>query len=180
MIRKILNILLALSLASTLAGCGRDLSTNTYTSDSTLNIVLKGKVVAKRDVTIKETEKLGDNTTGALAGGATGGLVAANSSNNTAVIAGSAIVGGITGALVESALSTSKGVEYIVDIDRSDLQDNYYEGNRMIGNTLAAVRATGTITVVQAKGGKNEPVISEGQAVRVIVSEKRTRIIPAN
>lgn len=180
MIRKFLNFLLIVTIIPTLAGCGRDLSANTYTSDATLNVVLKGKVIAKRDVKVKENEKLGDNTTGAIAGGAVGGLAAANASDNAAVVVGGAIVGGLAGALTESALGTSKGVEYIVEVDRSTLQDNYYEGSRMIRNALAAIRTTGIVTIIQAKEGKDEPVISEGQNVRVILSEKRTRIIPAN
>ena len=181
MVKKLLYIFPLLIIIPTLSGCGRDLAANTYTSDSTLNIILKGKLLAKRDVKIKESEKLGDNTTGALVGGVGGGVLAASASNNNAaVVVGGAIVGGLTGAVMQSALGTSKGVEYIVQVDRSNLQENYYEGSRLVRNALAAVRATGIITIVQAKEDKTNPVINEGQDVLIILSEKRTRLIPAS
>ena len=108
-----------------------------------------------------------------------GGALAASNSNSAAVVVGGAIVGGVTGAIMQSAFGTSKGTEYIVEVDRSNLRDDYYEGSRLLRNALAAVRATGVITIVQAKEGKNNPVISEGQNVLIILSEKRTRLIPA-
>ena len=177
--KPIFIFLFLLLVTSVLNGCGRDLSANTYTSDSTLNITLQGKLLAKRDIKIKEDEKLGDNTIGGVAGAVGGGAVAHNNSSNSAVVVGGAIVGGLTGALLQSALGTSRGVEYIVQVDRSNLQDNYYEGSRLLRNALAAIRATGMITIIQAKEGKNNPVINEGQNVLIILSEKRTRLIPA-
>ena len=174
---KITVSLLALSL---LTGCARDLSSSTYTSDSTLNIALKGRIISKRDVKVSETERLGDNTTGAMAGALAGGLGAANSNNSGVVVAGGAILGGVAGAAVQSALGTSRGTEYIVEIDRSQLLDDYYEGSRLLRNSVAAIRATGLITIIQAKENKKEPVLSEGQSVLVILSEKRSRLIPAS
>ena len=179
MIKKLLHIFIILVIIPILSSCGRVLASNTYTSDSTLNITLKGKLLVKRDVKIKEDEKLGDNTTGALIGGVGGGALAASNSNNAAVVVGGAIVGGVTGAIMQSDLGTSQGTEYILEVDRSKLRDDYYEGSRLLRNALAAVRATGVITIVQAKEGKNNPVISEGQNVLIILSEKRTRLIPA-
>lgn len=180
MIKNIVSIFLIFAISPFLSGCGRDLSSNTYTSDSTLNITLKGKLLAKRSIKIKEDEKLGDNTAGALIGGVGGGAIAANNSNSAALVVGGAIVGGLTGAIMQSALGTSQGVEYIVEVDRSNLRDDYYEGSRMLRNALAAVRATGIITIVQAKEGKTNPVIHEGQNVLIILSEKRTRLIPVS
>ncbi|WP_341750620.1 hypothetical protein [Candidatus Tisiphia endosymbiont of Sialis lutaria] len=179
MIKKFLCSFLILIIASTLSSCGRNLAAITYTSDSTLNIVLEGKLLAKRDIKITENEKLGDNTTGALAGSVAGGAVAASGSKNLALIVGGAIVGGVTGATMQAALGTSNGIEYIVQVDRSNLKDDYYEGSRLLRNAIAAVRATGVITIVQAKEDKDNPVINEGQNVLVILSEKRTRLIPA-
>ncbi len=43
----------------------------------------------------------------------TGGAVAASGTNNAAIIVGGAIVGGVTGAIMQSALGASKGTEYI-------------------------------------------------------------------
>ena len=179
MAQKIFCTLLSLLLFATLSGCARDLSASSYTSDSTLNIVLQGRILAKRDVTIKESEKLGDNKAGGMMGAVGGGALAASSSNNAAVIVGGAIVGGLTGALMQDVLGTNKGVEYIVQVDRSKLKEDYYEGSRLVRNALAAVRATGIITIVQSKEKKDAPKISEGQDVLVILSEKRTRLIPS-
>ena len=174
------HILVSLLLFSSLSGCGRDLSSSTYTSDSTLNVVLHGKVLAKREVNIKETEKLGDNSTGALGGAIAGGtLMSSNTRSSGATVAG-ALIGSVAGAAVQSALSTSKGTEYIVQVDKSKLEEDYYAGSRSIRNALSAVRATGIITVVQAKEGSKTPKISEGQDVLVILSDNRTRIIPAS
>ncbi len=174
---KITVSLLSLSL---LSGCARDLSSSTYTSDSTLNIALKGRILSKRDVKVTDTERLGDNTTGATAGAIAGGLGAASGSNNAVVVVGGAILGGVAGAAMQSALGTSRGTEYIVEIDRSQLLDDYYEGSRLLRNSVAAIRATGLITIIQAREGKTEPNLSENQQVLVILSEKRTRLIPSN
>ena len=46
-----------LFLSVSLSGCARDLSSSTYTSDSTLNIVLQGQLLSSRHVKIKESDK---------------------------------------------------------------------------------------------------------------------------
>lgn len=177
---KIRNLLLIMLLLPAISGCGRDLSPDMYTSDSTMNIVLNGTLLSKRDVTIRESERLGDNSTGALVGGAAGLGIAAHNSDNIPLIVGGAIVGGVAGALTERALGSSKGTEYIVQVDRSMLRDDYYEGSRLLRNAIAAARSTGFITIVQAKDGHaKNPVMNEGDDVLVILSEKRTRLIPA-
>ncbi|MFK8039928.1 MAG: hypothetical protein AB8B67_01095 [Rickettsiaceae bacterium] len=163
-----------------LFGCARDLSSSTYTSDSTLNIVLEGQVLSVRNVQIKESEKLGDNTAGALIGGAGTGVAAGASGGNNAVIVGGILVGGILGAVTEQALGTNHGIEYVVKVDTSTMNQDYYEGSALMRNALAAVKANGIITVVQSKEAKNTPCISSGQNVLVIISEKRTRVIPNN
>jgi outer membrane lipoprotein SlyB len=174
------TFILLFLITNVLSGCARDLSTNTYTSDSTLNITLQGKLLAKRDIKITEEEKLSDNTIGGIGGAVAGGVIAAHNNSSTAMVVGGAIVGGLTGAILQSMLGTSQGTEYIVQVDRSNLQNNYYEGSRLLRNAMAAVRATGIITIVQAKeGGKNNQVINVGQNVLIILSEKRTRLIPS-
>ncbi|NRB10234.1 MAG: hypothetical protein HRU35_01250 [Rickettsiaceae bacterium] len=112
---SILSILLFLFLTS----CGRDLSDATYSQNSTLNIVLKGKVLSQREVTVKEYDKLSDNSVGIVSGAIGGTAIAASSSNNPAMIVGGAVVGGLTGAVVQSVLGTNKGIEYIVQVDTS-------------------------------------------------------------
>ena len=180
-VSKFVNLLAILLMLSSISGCGRDLSPDTYTSDSTLNIVLNGTLISKRDVTIRESEKLGENQTGALAGAAAGGGIAGYNSNNVPLIVGGVIAGGVAGAFTERALSSSKGTEYIVQVDRSMLRDDYYEGSRLLRNAISAVKSTGFITIVQAKEGHGKnPMMNEGENVLVILSEKRTRLIPAN
>lgn len=167
------------------SSCARDLGSANYTSDSTLNVALKGKVLSKRAVNISEKDKLSDNQTGMLAGALGGGALGAtlgSGKNSGAAAVGGALVGAFAGALTESALGTSKGTEYIVQVDKSHtLKDERYEGSRTLKNALSAVRATGIITVLQGQeGNKKNPIINEGQEVLVIISEKRTRIIPTN
>jgi outer membrane lipoprotein SlyB len=163
---------------STLSGCARDLSHTTYTSDSTLNVVLYGQVLSSRQVKVRESDKMeagGGAVIGALGGGAAGGLA---SNGGAAAIVGGAVVGGVFGAVAERGLSSSTGIEYIVKVDTSKLRDDYYEGSSLMRNSLAAVKTTGIVTIVQAKEKKNDRPIEIGQKVLVIVSEKRTRIVP--
>lgn len=179
MANNFIKISLSLLCLLLISGCARDLSSSTYTSDSTLNIILQGCILSKREVKIKENERLGDNSAGIVAGGLGGGLAAASSGNNAAVVVGGAVVGSLAGAVIQSALGTSDAMEYIVEVDRSKLQENYYEGSRLLRNALAAIRATGIVTIIQSKESKDSNVLRENQNVLVILSEKRTRIIPA-
>lgn len=167
-----------LLIITSISGCGRDLSHITYTSDSTLNIVLYGQVLSSREVKIRESEKLEDgagSTIGAL-GGAAGAGTATDGS--LPAIIGGAVVGGVFGAVTERSLSSTTGVEYIVKVDTSKLQDEYYEGSALMRNSIAAVKTTGVVTIVQAREKKQSQLIQPGQKVLVIVSEKRTRVIP--
>lgn len=176
--RVIFKSLAMLFLVANLSGCGRDLSSTTYTSDSTLNVVLYGQVLSSRTVKVRESDKLEAGTgtgVGALGGAAAAG---AASRGDTAAIVGGAVIGGIFGTVAERGLSSSTGTEYIVKIDTSKLKDDYYEGSALMRNSLAAVKASGIVTIVQAKEKKNEKALDIGQKVLVIVSEKRTRIIP--
>jgi outer membrane lipoprotein SlyB len=65
-----------------------------------------------------------------------------------------------------------------VKVDTSKLKGEYYEGSALMRNSLAAVKTTGIVTVVQALEKKEDAAIEPGQKVLIIVSEKRTRIIP--
>jgi outer membrane lipoprotein SlyB len=168
---------LLLVAAFSLTGCARDLSSETYTSDSTLNIVLEGVVVSTREIKIKESDRLGDNTAGAAIGGVTGGAIAHSSGGGTGAIVGSAVAGGVVGALSQGALSTAKGTEFIVKVDKSKLGDNYYEGSARMRNALASVKATGMVTVIQAVEKVKEKQIQVGEKVLVVVSENRSRVI---
>ena len=67
------NIFVCFVIAFLLSNCARDLSDNVYTSDTTLGLTLKGKIVSVRNVVIKESDRLSDNATGATAGALAGG-----------------------------------------------------------------------------------------------------------
>lgn len=175
-ITKVFSIITVMSL---LSGCARDLSTNMYVSDSTMNLTLEGVVVSTRIVKIKNTDQLGNNSVGALAGGATGAAIGsgAGSGSGTAVaMVGGAIAGGIAGAVIQDKLGQSTGYEYIVKVDASKIKDTYFEGNTAMRHVISTARVNGLITVVQGK----DTILSPGQKVYVIYSENRTRIIPAN
>ena len=160
-----------------LSGCARDLSHSTYTSDATLNIVLSGQLVSNRQVRIKESDKLeagGGALLGAIGGGVAGSLA---SNGGTAATIGGAAAGAVFGAIAQQALGTAPGTEYIIKVDTSKLSQDYYEGSALMRNALAAVKASGIVTVVQAKDKKSEQPLAIGQKVLVIISEKRARVI---
>lgn len=176
---KLHKIFVVAMILSVLTGCARDLSSNTYTSDSTLSLTLEGKVVSARPVTIKENDKLSGNTGGMLAGGLLGGAIGTNigkGGGRTVGVVGGALAGAAAGALIQDKLSTSSGIEYIVKLDMSKFKDGYYEGNEAMRNVLSTAKTSGMITVIQSS---KDNVVREGQRVYVIFSNNRTRIIPA-
>ncbi len=162
----------------TLAGCARDLSSNVYTSDTTLSLTMEGKVVSVRPVTIKNSDKLGDNTTGALAGGALGaaaGGTAGDGSGKVVAIVGGAVAGAVIGAIAEDKFGVSQGYEYIVKLDTSKMKSDYYEGSGAMRQVISAATTNGLVTIIQGK----DVVLTEGQKVYAIFSDKRARLIPA-
>ncbi|NRB10595.1 MAG: glycine zipper 2TM domain-containing protein [Rickettsiaceae bacterium] len=171
------QLVVVVALVSFLSSCGRDLADDVYTSDSTQNLAMPGVVLSRRAVTIKESDKLGDNTLGAVAGGLTG-AVAGNAfgkgTGNTLATIGGAGAGAAAGAFIQDKLSTSKGFEYIVKIDKETIESYTSSNNQAALNLIATRVSNGLITVVQG-GNKAYGV---GQPVYVIVSDKRTRIIP--
>ena len=153
-----------------LSNCARDLSDALYTSDSTLSLTLKGKVMAVRPVVIKENDRLSDNAGGMLAGGAMG---AGAGNGKGAAIVGGMLVGGALGAVAEGALGKNEGYEYIIEVDTSKIKSGYFEGNSAMRNVIATAKANGLITVVQSR----DNLIPKSTNVYVIFSEKRTRVI---
>ena len=172
---KIPSLLFAVILS--LTGCARDLSSTTYTSDSTLNIVLEGIVVSTREIKIKDSDRLSDNTTGAALGGLGGGAIAHSSGGKTGAVVGGAVAGAVVGALGQSALSSAKGTEFIVKVDKSKLSDDYYEGSARMRNAIAAAKATGVITVIQTSEKTKSKKVEVGENVLVVISETRSRVI---
>lgn len=171
------KIILLIIVLSVLSGCATNLSGDVYTSGSTMSLTLEGSVISARPVTIKDSQKMTDNTTGMVAGGllgAVGGAAAGNGRGLATV--GGGLAGAALGAVLEDKLSTSKGMEYIVKLDMSKFKDGYYEGTPAMRNVLSTAKTSGLITVVQSA---SDNVVAEGQKVYVIFSNNRTRVIPA-
>ncbi len=173
------SIFVSLTVLTTfLTGCARDLSTNVYHSQSTLSLTLEGTVISARPITVREADRLDDQTGGMLAGGVAGGVAGSTlggHSNDAAVAAvGGALVGAAIGAITQDRLSNKAGYEYIIKVDTSKLKAAYYEGNAAMRNAISSATTSGVITVIQ---GTNE-VMQKGQHVYVIFSDDRTRVIP--
>jgi outer membrane lipoprotein SlyB len=165
-----------------LTSCARDLSSDTYSENSTLNIALEGKIISIREVKIRESEKLQDSKMGMAIGGLAGGVSGTHLSNKTGsgqalAGVGGAMAGSLIGAVSQSALSRSSGMEYIVKIDQSQINAEYFSGSRQMRNSLEAIKATGIVTIIQAKEKKQEKIFAVGEEIAVIISPERTRII---
>ena len=177
--KKISLLISIVLLVSVVSGCARDLSSNVYSSGSTLSLTLDGKVVAVRQVTVKENDKLGNNAGGMLAGGVAGGVLGStvgSGNGQTVAVVGGALAGAALGAVVEDKLGTAKGYEYVVKVDTSKLKSNYYEGNTAMRNAISSATTSGVVTIVQG----TDTVLSVGQKVYVIFSDDRTRVVASN
>ncbi|MCE3233063.1 MAG: pcp [Rickettsiaceae bacterium] len=174
--KKIIAVTLSIL---TLAACARDLSSDVYTSDSTLSLTLQGKIISARPITIKNSDQLSDNTGGMLAGGALGAVAGSNmggGNGQAAAVVGGALVGAAAGAVAQGSLGKSEGFEYIIKVDTKNLKSDYYEGSASMRNAISSATTSGLVTVVQGK----DVALNKGQSVYVIFSDKRTRVISAN
>lgn len=168
-----------------LNGCARDLSSNVYTSDSTLSVILEGTIISVRNIKIKDNDNISKNLLAIRAGGELGhvvGLTSSINNRNVAVAAvGGSIIGATAGAVAQGVLNTRNGYEYIVKADRNQIKDSYYAGGRNIRNALSSINTSGIISIIQGTKEKQKNVmLSEGDKVYIIISENRTMIIPNN
>lgn len=187
---KILNSFVIASFLIT--GCAREMSSEVYTSSSTSGKVLEGKIVSARPVTIKDSDKLQDNTAGMLGGGLLGGVAASSAGKGTGkglAAIGGALVGAAAGALIQDKLGTSKGMEYIVRIDKkyiSSIPSQKSRRNISYGTTSAEQDVSQSISVEDTKtdlisvvqGG--DVIFQPGKHVLIIYSNDRPRISPAD
>jgi outer membrane lipoprotein SlyB len=110
------------AIALSAAGCSPDYSPNTYNSNAVqqANKVEQGVVVGVREVGVKAA-----GTTGAVTGGAAGGIVGSQTPGGSVATAfgtlGGTLVGGIVGTTVEHATDDTKAFEYIVRKPNGDL-----------------------------------------------------------
>ena len=162
-----------------LSSCARDLDSDVYTADSTLSLTMEGKIINVRAITIKNSDKASDNTTGMLGGAALGGLGGAQAgkgSGRAAGAIGGAVVGGVAGTLIEGQLGKQQGYEYIIKVDTSKLKYDHFEGTKIMRDAISSATTSGMVTVIQGKDVK----LQKGQKVYVIFSDKRARVISAD
>jgi outer membrane lipoprotein SlyB len=174
-----------------LSGCARDMGSNVYSSSAPVGKVLEGVVLSARPVTIKENDKLEENTMGMIGGGLVGGLAGSNigrGSGNTAAIAGGALAGAALGSLVQSQLGKSKGMEYVVRLDpkyinqrpSTTTKTRIMTGDGSIDDEIkqsisVSETQTDLLSVVQG----NDVILQPGQRVLVIYNNDRPRLAPA-
>ncbi|MDX1975512.1 MAG: glycine zipper 2TM domain-containing protein [Rickettsiales bacterium] len=185
------RILFAVFAASLLlvSGCSRNLSSSNYSANATGGKVLKGTVVSSRIVTIKK-DQLSDNVLGGAAGGVAGGVAGSaigKGKGQTGATVGGAIAGAVAGALLEDALSTSDGVEYIVKIDgqharskqsttkKSVRQYSAASTEKDVSQSIETNTESDLISVVQ----QDQILLASGTKVYVIYSDDRPRVVPA-
>lgn len=171
---KLLSVMVSLAV---LTNCARDLSSNTYTADSTLSLTLEGKIVSVRPIVITNSDQLTRNSSGIISGAALGGVAASgvggSDTGRALAIVGGIIVGAAAGAIAESELGKQDGYEYIVKLDTSHLKSDRYEGTGAMRSAISAATTNGLATIVQG----NDTVLAKGQKVYAIFSDKRTRLI---
>lgn len=183
------KIIALLACAMLLTACAKNMNSNVYTENGVAGKVLEGKVISVRQVTIKEHDKLQQNTTGALLGGTAGGVAGAQIGNGNgslgAAVAG-ALIGAVAGAVAEDALNTQEGTEYLVKLDKKYLQEYRNITKRVqsggknsvqqdITNSSDVSTKTDIVSVVQA----TDPELHKGSRVYVIYSDDRPRVTAA-
>lgn len=154
---KPLYFFCAVALSLSLGGCARQISPSVYSGQTVGETAqtYRGFIVSKRQVEVADSDKLQENTTGALLGGATGAVVGSAFGGGRGAVA-STVLGGIGGAVAgayaQKSMASQDGFEYVVELQSGTLK-----------------------TVVQGL----EPSLSVGQRVLLMVSTKgRSRIIP--
>lgn len=189
MSNKILKFPVLFSLIALLVtSCARNLSSNTYVDSSTAGVVYEGTIISARQVTVKDSDKLGEKPgLGTLGGGALGGIAASNigkGKGSAASSVGGAVAGAVLGTWLQDQLSTQQGMEYIVKISEDNLDNvekNY--NSTKLTNPSVSEKITGsakiglktkTISVVQGA----DTVFTPGQKVYVIYNDDRPRITP--
>lgn len=186
------SLVLVSAAALMLSACGRNMSGDVYSSDTSVGKVIYGTVVSARQITIKDKESNKDLGIGAIAGGAAGGVAGSTIGKGTGSALGAiggALAGGILGNMAEDQLSTQSGMEYIVQLDApkrpntivSHQTKNYNinEGRSVESDVMGAAMSQETesdaISVIQQDANP----IPVGSRVMVIYRDDRARIVPS-
>lgn len=151
-------VVACVTLASlSLFGCARQISPNVYSDKSVgeTSRTYRGVIVAKRQVEVAGSDKLQDNTAGALIGGATGAVAGSafgGGRGNVAATVLGGVGGAVAGAFAQKSLESQGGFEYTVELTNGEMK-----------------------TLVQGL----EPSLDIGQSVLLIESVKgRSRLVP--
>ncbi len=112
-------VLVAITLfLSSLMGCGKNLSPNTYEAAEVgvAGKVIPGVIIGKRVVNITNNTGVG-GAAGATAGGVGGSAIGGSTRGNIAGAIGGAVVGGVVGNAIEKGIGKQKGYEYIIKLN---------------------------------------------------------------
>lgn len=188
------KVLLGVCAASmvVVTGCARDMNSNVYSSSAPVGKVLEGTVLSARGVTIKNTDKLEDNTLGMLGGGLLGGIAGSTigkGSGQALAVAGVAIAGAAAGALAQDKLGGSNGMEYVVRLDPkyvTQAPQNVSKKNITIGNNSIDDDVKGSIGVANTQTDLlsvvqgTDVILQPGQRVLIIYNNDRPRLVASN
>lgn len=156
-----------LSLMLVVAGCARDLSSDTYQDQNVSGVVLEGQVVSMRAVKVQSTDQLGKKSdTGTIGGGIAGAIAgSAIGGGRGAALAmiGGAIAGGALGSSVQNKLSKIDAIEYIVKVKGKNPNSNPSKDSNLLSVIL-----------------DNKQIYQTHQKVYVIFSGDRIRLTPMN
>lgn len=149
-----ITVLLTGSLLMSLTSCGRQISSNVYSSGRVGEVSTTYPAVIKnvRQVCVAEGDRLEDNKTGMIGGAVAGGAVGSACGGRFLPTAVGALAGALGGTLIEKNLKEQRAFEYIVETENGCLY-----------------------TVVQG----TDSLFGIGQPVYLIISQNgRSRIIP--
>ena len=153
MLFKVKTILLSVVIIGILAGCTASNTGSTYsrTDMGRIATVMKGKIIAIREVKISGNKELGTATGASL--GAIGGSSAGNDSrSNVAGAIVGAVVGGLAGAAIEEDSTKGLASEFIIEQNNGQIiaivQTN--EENLQVGEQVLILRS-GKARVIRMK-----------------------------
>ena len=158
---------LAISLVLVISACSRNMNSGTYTSSSAGGVVLEGTIVSARAVTIKETDKLQNNTLGGLAGGAVGG------------VAGHSVGNG-------SGQAIATGMEYIVKLapgntpPEKTVTVHHVRDTSVEDKVKNEIKTQGTSSTLLSVAQGKDVIYTPGQHVYIVYSDDRPRITAAS
>ncbi len=183
------NLCAAISSLMVMSACGKNLHSDVYSSESSVGKVLYGTVVSARSITIKDNESNKQLGLGTIAGGAAGGVAGSTigkGRGSTLGAIGGALAGAVVGAIAEDQLSTSEGIEYIVQLDASKTPKSIAikkhekltvnNGKNVEADVIDAAMIEETSSNVISVIQQDDAPIAAGARVMVVYRDDRARI----